>query len=136
MSSSILGRRLRKAREVKGLTQLEAGRLLDISNANLSAYELGKREPDYEILLRVAELYGCTTDYLLGRIDDPHGRYIEPFSGGRESAEATKRDLRESNPEQDDLVVIFRGKAAKLSPKDRRTILALLEEDEDSDDAD
>lgn len=53
------------ARKAKGLTQKELADKLDISEGALSQYENGKREPDFETLLKIGELLGCSTDYLL-----------------------------------------------------------------------
>ncbi|MBB6674516.1 helix-turn-helix domain-containing protein [Cohnella nanjingensis] len=66
-----LGRRLRERRDQFGRTQLDAARALGISNVQLSRYESDDRKPEPEILSRFAEYYKTTTDYLLGRTDDP-----------------------------------------------------------------
>ena len=62
-----LGHRLKRLREEKGISQLELAKLLDISNVMLSRYEKNKRSPDYKTLCKLADFYGVTTDYLLGR---------------------------------------------------------------------
>lgn len=59
--------RLIKLRQNKALTQNELADLVKISRSALSLYELGKREPDFSTLSRLAEFFGVTTDYLLGR---------------------------------------------------------------------
>ncbi|RKD22586.1 hypothetical protein BEP19_10010 [Ammoniphilus oxalaticus] len=68
---SVLGKRLKKARESKGLTQLSAAKKLGISNGTLSGYERNYRDPDTAILDKMAELYEVNVDWLLGRTDDP-----------------------------------------------------------------
>lgn len=60
------GERLKKAREQKGLTQVEASRLLGITNTALSNYEREERDPDTSLLKRLSELYGVSADLLLG----------------------------------------------------------------------
>ena len=67
----VLGDRLREQREQKGLKQTEVGRLLNVTNQTISAYELAERRPDHEMLTKLADLYGTKVDYLLGRTDDP-----------------------------------------------------------------
>ncbi len=62
----MFGERLRNLREIKDMTQETASRELAISRGMLSNYELGKREPDYAMLCRLADYYQVTTDYLLG----------------------------------------------------------------------
>lgn len=66
-----LGNRLRQAREKKGWTQVYVAKLLGMTSQSLSNYERGERDPDTPLLNRLAELYGVSTDYLLGRTDNP-----------------------------------------------------------------
>lgn len=54
-------------RKEKGLSQKEAAAQLGISQALLSHYEKGIRECGQSFLVRVADFYGVTCDYLLGR---------------------------------------------------------------------
>lgn len=68
---SILAKRLKKARDEAGLKQIDAAEKLGISNGTLSGYERDYRDPDTDVLNKMAELYGVTVDYLLGRSDDP-----------------------------------------------------------------
>lgn len=58
---------LKKARESAHLTQIQAAKELKISDGTYKNYEQGKREPNNSLLLKIADLYGVTTDYLLGR---------------------------------------------------------------------
>jgi transcriptional regulator with XRE-family HTH domain len=61
-----LGDRLKKSRMQKGLTQVQTAKILGIANTALSNYERGERDPDTTLLKRLSELYGVSTDYLLG----------------------------------------------------------------------
>lgn len=69
----MLSERLRQLREEKALSQLELGKTLGIGNSTLSNYEAGYRAPDNETLVRIADYFSVTTDYLLGRTDDRNG---------------------------------------------------------------
>jgi transcriptional regulator with XRE-family HTH domain len=62
-----LGNNLRKARKKRGLTQSEVGNLLGVTEQTISGYERGVRDPDTQQLSRLAQIYGVSTDYLLGR---------------------------------------------------------------------
>ena len=69
---------LRELRKAKGITMREFGELFGIAESTVSQYETGKREPDYEQLLRFAEYFDVSVDYLLrGKI---YGGEIEPLS--------------------------------------------------------
>lgn len=63
-------------RKEKGISQKEAAKELGVSQALLSHYEKGIRECGLEFLIRAADFYGVSADYLLGRSADPDGMTI------------------------------------------------------------
>lgn len=65
-----LARRLRMARASAGLTQAETSRMTSLSQSAISLYEKAMREPNALKLGRLAAVYGCTTDWLLGLSDE------------------------------------------------------------------
>lgn len=64
---------LRELRTQKGLTQAELSKTLQVSASSIGMYEQGRREPDNETLGKIANYFNVTTDYLLGRTDEPQG---------------------------------------------------------------
>ena len=58
-------------RRGKNLSQREAAGELGISQALLSHYENGAREPGLQFVCRACDYYGVSADYLLGRTDQP-----------------------------------------------------------------
>lgn len=56
---------LRTARKSKGLTMKELGEKVGVSESAISQYETGKREADFETLLKIGEVLDCSIDYLL-----------------------------------------------------------------------
>lgn len=60
-------------RKEKGISQKSAAAQLMISQALLSHYEKGIRECGLDFLVRCADFYGCSCDYLLGRSPDRQG---------------------------------------------------------------
>lgn len=68
---SIVSERLRAARIRKSLSQIDVMRLTQINNKTLSGYENAVSEPDYSSLVLLSNIYGVSTDYLLGRVDNP-----------------------------------------------------------------
>lgn len=56
---------LRSARKAKGLTMKELGMMVGVSESAISQYETGKREMDFETLLKIGEILECSADYLL-----------------------------------------------------------------------
>lgn len=62
--------RLRQLRLDKRLRQDQVAQLVGVSKGAISAYETDIRQPSYDVLIRLANLYRVSTDYLLGRTDD------------------------------------------------------------------
>ena len=56
---------LKTFREHLGISQAEMARRLDISRQTYNNYELGKREADYEMLLKMAEIFNISVGALL-----------------------------------------------------------------------
>ena len=61
--------KFKTARQLKKLKAIDAAKLLGVSQPTLSAWETGNKTPSVEGLEKMADLYGVTTDYLLGRTD-------------------------------------------------------------------
>ena len=64
---------LSELRRASGLSQRKAASDLGISQARLSHYENGAREPGLNFVCRVCDYYNVTADYLLGRSPNPDG---------------------------------------------------------------
>lgn len=62
-------KRIRDLREDHDLKQKEIANVLKIDQRVYSNYELGKREIPVHLLIILADFYGTSTDYLLGRTD-------------------------------------------------------------------
>ena len=60
------GEKVRALREAKGLSQVQFAELLGVTKGMISAYETSVRMPSYKVLIRIARLFGVSTDYLLG----------------------------------------------------------------------
>lgn len=59
--------RIRGLREDRDLKQADLAKLLNCTQVCYSNYETGKRDIPTEVLIRLAEFYGTSIDYLLGR---------------------------------------------------------------------
>lgn len=58
---------LRRLRRENKLTQKEVADILGISQQQENRFELGENEPKIEYLVKLADYFGCTIDYLVGR---------------------------------------------------------------------
>lgn len=62
-----LGERLKTIRHRMDLTQQELANRLQTSRANYANWEINRAQPDPNTLIKIADFFGCSVDYLLGR---------------------------------------------------------------------
>ena len=62
---------LRQIREKKNITQTKLSVDIEVSQELISHYETGKSKPNIETLIKLAEYFNCSTDYLIGRTNNP-----------------------------------------------------------------
>ncbi len=62
--------RIKDLREKAGLRQIDVANITGIDQKTLSNYETGKTNPDSYALIRLADFFNVSIDYLVGRIDD------------------------------------------------------------------
>lgn len=61
--------RLRELRKRKNLTQKELAKILQVSQQTIGSWEVGRAEPNTEVINSIADFFNVTGDYLLGRSD-------------------------------------------------------------------
>lgn len=71
--NKVLQNRLKEERLKLGLNQIELADKLGTTNRTISNYENGFREPNIEMLNKLANIFNCSADYLIGR--SPHRDY-------------------------------------------------------------
>lgn len=91
--------RIKELRNKKNISQAVIAEYLGITKQAYSLYETGKREPDYETLLKIGEYFSVSVDYLLGSSDTPKAEEL---------------------PEE---LIILNRKAKKMSPENRQKLL-------------
>ena len=69
--SEIFQERLKKARDLRDWNQNELAIRADLPPSSIAHFEAGSRKPSFDTLRRIANALDVTTDYLLGRVDDP-----------------------------------------------------------------
>ena len=103
------GDRLKKLREQKKLTQEQLGRVFNISHATINRYEKEQRQPDTEILNKLADFFDVSTDYLFGRINETRTESIK---------------LKEEDKKYK--VIIDHAREAEISPEDMKEVIELI----------
>jgi len=90
---------LKKLRQDKNLTQDELAKKIDTSRSNIANYENDKNMPSVDILEKLAKLFNCSTDFLLGKsnIKNPEELKNVKFanSNGLDTEGLDKEDLEE-----------------------------------------
>lgn len=61
-----MSQRLKRLRKENGLSQLQVAEKLYVTRSAYANYEQGTRQPGPDIIIKLAELYNVSTDYLLG----------------------------------------------------------------------
>lgn len=72
-SKNIFQERLVEARKKRGLSQDDLANKTKLQASAISHFETGSRKPSFDNLKRLADALEITSDYLLGRTDDPSG---------------------------------------------------------------
>ena len=70
--------RLKKLRKERHISQQEVAHCLGITVSAYGNYELGQRNPSYEILCKMADYFNVTVDYLLGHDNSPTSKIQIP----------------------------------------------------------
>ena len=89
----MLGKRLEELRTEKRMTKKEVADYLQIDQSTYGKYELGKRQPDYETLDKLANLFNVSVDYILCRtnVRTP----IETIAAHHDGEDWTEEELEE-----------------------------------------
>ncbi|HDR7001371.1 MULTISPECIES: helix-turn-helix domain-containing protein [Bacillus cereus group] len=65
MEDNIFGRNLRNLRNLKGLSLNALGKELGVTGSAISSWELGNKEPNFDMLIKVANYFKVSIDYML-----------------------------------------------------------------------
>ncbi len=84
--------KIRELRLEKSLTQTELGEILGVNQTAIGKYERGELEPNCQNLIKLADLFECSIDYLIGRTDD-FGNISVPMNAGEQLSPAEKKLL-------------------------------------------
>lgn len=95
---------LRTTRKAKGLTMKELGEKVGVSESAISQYETGKREADFETLLKIGEVLDCSVDYLLRGEDNK--KSPPPSRDGLDAQDRQLMELMKAlTPDQKELLL-------------------------------
>lgn len=96
----MFSKRLAELRKAKNMTQNDFAKAFNIATGTIGMWESGKREPNYEMIQKIADFFDVTVDYLLGR-----------------------EDKKSDDTNMDDLQYALYGETKELSEEDKKKIL-------------
>lgn len=100
----MFGDRIKKLRDDNNVSQFELSEFLGISQQALSKWENGKTQPDNDSLVKLANYFNVSTDYLLGNSESKH---IE-------------------KPYDDELEKVLFSKTKDLTDEEKKTIISVI----------
>ncbi len=62
----MFGENLKLLREDKGLLQRDLAKILMVTSQTISGWEIGRTQPEYDMLIKIADYFKVSVDYLLG----------------------------------------------------------------------
>lgn len=121
-------KRLKKLRMEQNLRQKDIAEDLNLTPSAIGFYEQGKRNPDYEILSRLADYFGVSVDYLLGRTEKRQFYNSQQENQARIVKETQTNDFNQNNEatNRDELVRLVK-QAKSLSPKAIQTLVQFIQ---------
>ena len=81
-----LSTKLKDLRVNAGYSQAHVAKMLNVTPPLISEYESGSKSTSLETLVAIAQLYRCSTDYLLGLTDITDRKTLQPFTNEQAAA--------------------------------------------------
>lgn len=111
--------RLRALRNTINLSQTKLAQALELKQSAINRYENDQSDPSYETLLKYADFFDVSMDYIFGRTDDPHGKRY-----------ANQPNLEQSYPEMEQFIEMCFDPKSPMNQRLKETMLRLLKEND------
>lgn len=109
---------LRELRKEKNLTIAKTAEFLNMPFETYRSYEAGKNQADYDTLIKLADFFGVSVDYLLGREE------LTPAERAAGLSETRKMTV---TPIEDDLLYVFRQIGKRFGEQAQRDYITVGE---------
>lgn len=83
--------RIKELREKRGLLGKDFAKVMGVESATITNWEKGNRFPKYDVLIKIADYFDCSIDYLLGRSDN----YINSICSGDLQAQTINIEIND-----------------------------------------
>jgi repressor LexA len=117
MAKTIVAERIRILRENAGLSQGKLANIFEIDQPAVYRYESGNSFPPFAVLLKYADRFDVSLDYIFGRTDQPQGKlyHYEP-------------DLIDDNADLKEFIDMCMDPKSPANAKLKQALLKILEE--------
>ncbi len=113
----MIAQRIRTLRESVRISQLKMAKTFGIGQSSMFRYESGETSVPAEVLLKYADYFDVSLDYIFGRTDDPHGMYCE-----------AKPRLEVSHPEMESFIEMCFEPNSPMNARLKDTLRQMLTE--------
>ena len=113
----IVADRLRALRKTVNLSQAKLAPVLNLNQSAVNRYENDMCDPSFAALLRYADFFDVSLDYIFGRTDDPHGRTY-----------GNQPHIEESFPEMEQFIEMCFDPKSPINARLKATLRQMLEE--------
>lgn len=113
----IVGERMRSLRESVKLSQMKISKEFGVSQSSLARYEINDATPPLELLLRYADYFDVSMDYLFGRTDNPKGALYQNHV-----------NVGKNNPEMARFVEMCFDPGSAMNERLKETLVQMLSE--------
>lgn len=111
--------RLRTLRGTVNLSQARLAQVLGLKQSAVNRYENDQSDPSFETLLKYADFFDVSMDYIFGRMDAPQGRMF-----------ANQPKLEQGYPEMEQFIEMCFDPKSPMSQRLKETMLRLMKEND------
>ena len=117
MDKDIIAQRFRTLRESARLSQAKLSQELDVKQPLIARYETAINLPSYPILLKYADYFDVSMDYIFGRTDNPQGKLYE-----------YKPKIQQNDPQMQKFVEMCFDPTSPMNARLKEALLQMLGE--------
>jgi transcriptional regulator with XRE-family HTH domain len=111
----IVAKRLRTLRNGLNISQAKMAPIVGLKQSAINRYENDQAEPSCETLLRYADYFDVSLDYIFGRTDDPQGKLYE-----------YRPKIEESDPEMEKFIEMCFDPSSPMNERLKETLLRMM----------
>ena len=115
---NVCGEQIRALRESMNYSQMKFAQIFELGQSSVVRYEKGEASPPLELLVRIADYFDVSMDYIFGRTEHPQGKLYE-----------YKPQIAQSDPSMEKFVEMCFDPQSPMNERLKQTLLQLLREE-------